>query len=143
MTPNSLAPIPMTCATHLMHRVLTYQSSKTPGRWSQATRRFAAADSAIEGSSTQKSPPNRQTCSDPGDSAAHTNRPRMSQRGEAATKGARVCDPQELCRPRRVLTKPARRPLPTCCGSQSRAPQNRCGPRLFRQILIECNSALR
>src|SRR5439155_23697789 len=66
-----------------------------------------------------------------------------AQRGEAATKGARVCDPQELCRPPSVLTNPARRSLSTCCGSQSRAPQNRRGPRRFGQILIDCKSALR
>src|SRR6266511_2963573 len=60
-----------------------------------------------------------------------------AQRGEAATKGARVCDPQELCRPPSVLTNPARRWLSTCCGSQSRAPQIRRGLRRFGQILIE------
>src|SRR5947207_9278461 len=32
-----------------------------------------------------------------------------------------VCDRQDLCRPPSVLTNPARRPLSTCCGSQSRA----------------------
>ena len=66
-----------------------------------------------------------------------------AQRGEAATKGARVCDPQELCRPPSVLTNPARRSLSTCCGSQSRAPLNRRGPRGFGQILRDCKSALR
>ena len=34
-----------------------------------------------------------------------------------------VCDPQELCLPPGVLTNPARWILPTCCGSQSRAPE--------------------
>src|SRR5438093_11197667 len=57
-----------------------------------------------------------------------------AQRGEAPTKGARVCDPQELCWPPSVLTNPARRSLSTCCGSQSRAPQNRRCPRRFGQI---------
>ena len=57
----------------------------------------------------------------------------------AATKGARVCDPQELCPPPRVLTNPACRSLST----QSRAPQNRRGPRRFGQILIEWNTAVR
>src|SRR5213078_1940989 len=66
-----------------------------------------------------------------------------AQRGEDATKGARVCDPQTLCRPPSVLTNPARRSLSTCCGSQSRAPQNRRGPRRWGQILIDCKSALR
>jgi hypothetical protein len=66
-----------------------------------------------------------------------------AQRGEAATKGARVCDPQELCRPPSVLTNPAHRSLSTCCGSQSRAPQSRRGLRRFEQILAEYNSALR
>jgi len=66
-----------------------------------------------------------------------------AQRGGAATKGARVCDPQQLCRPPSVLTNPASRSLSTCCGSQSRAPQNRRGPRRLGQILIEFNSALR
>src|SRR5439155_25048927 len=66
-----------------------------------------------------------------------------AQRGGAATKGARVCDPQELCPPPSVLINPARRSLSTCCGSQSRAPQNRRGLRRFGQILIECKSALR
>src|SRR5438094_8434836 len=60
-----------------------------------------------------------------------------AQRGEAATKGARACDPPELCRPPSVSTNPARRSLSTCCGSQSRAPQNRRGPGRFGQILIE------
>src|SRR5207247_3192394 len=49
-----------------------------------------------------------------------------TQRGQAATKGARVCDPQELCRPLSVLTNPARRWLSTCCGL-----------RRFGQILTE------
>ncbi len=53
-----------------------------------------------------------------------------------ATNGARVCDPQKLCRPPSILTNPARRSLSTCCGSQSRAPQNRRGQRRFGQILI-------
>jgi len=44
-----------------------------------------------------------------------------AQRGEAATKGARVCDPQELCQPPSALTNPARRSLSTCCGSQPRS----------------------
>ena len=66
-----------------------------------------------------------------------------AQRGGAATKGARVCDPQELCRPASVLTSPAHRSLSTCCGSQSRAPQSRRDLRRFGQILLECNSALR
>src|SRR5207247_11452977 len=60
-----------------------------------------------------------------------------AQPGEDATKGARVCDPQTLCRPPSVLTNPARRSLSTCCGSQSRAPQNRRGPRRWGQILID------
>ena len=60
-----------------------------------------------------------------------------AQRGGAATKEARVCDPQELCLPPSVLTNPARRSLSTCCGSQSRAPQNRRGPRRSGQILID------
>ena len=51
-----------------------------------------------------------------------------AERGEAATKGARVCDPQERCRPPGVLTNPAWRSLPTCCGSQSRVPQNLLSP---------------
>src|SRR6266516_4700212 len=65
-----------------------------------------------------------------------------AQRGEAATKGARVCDPQTLWRPPSVLTSPAHRSLSMCCGSQSRAPQSRRGLRRFGQILIECNSVL-
>jgi len=66
-----------------------------------------------------------------------------AQRGEAATIGARVCDPQKLCQPPSALTNPARRSLSRCCGSQSRAPQNRRALRRFREILIESNSALR
>src|SRR5438876_6817734 len=46
-----------------------------------------------------------------------------------------VCDPQERCRPPSVLTNPARRLLSTCCGSQSRAPRKRRGPRRFGEIL--------
>src|SRR6266702_2811949 len=65
-----------------------------------------------------------------------------TQRGQAATKGARVCDPQELCRPPNVLTNPAHRSLSTCCGSQSRAPQSRRSLRRFGQILIDYKSAL-
>src|SRR6185369_10535533 len=64
-----------------------------------------------------------------------------AERGEAATKGARVCDPQELCGPPSVITNPALWSLPTCCGSQSRAPQNRRDPRRFGQILIDYTSA--
>jgi len=41
-----------------------------------------------------------------------------------------------------ALTIPARRSLASCCGSQSRAPQNRRGPRRFGQMLVEYNSAL-
>jgi len=55
----------------------------------------------------------------------------------AHSKGARVCDPQELCQSPGALTIPARRSLPSCCGSQSRAPQNRRGPRRFGQLLID------
>src|SRR5438477_9261334 len=65
-----------------------------------------------------------------------------AQRSGAATKGARVCDPQELCRPSSVLTNPARRSLSTCCGSPNRVPQNRRGLRRFGQILINYKSAL-
>src|SRR6185369_4872899 len=65
-----------------------------------------------------------------------------AQRGEAATTGPRVCDPQELCPPR-VLTDPTHPSLSACCGSQSRAPPNRRGPRRFGQLLIDCKSALR
>src|SRR6185369_7943307 len=69
----------------------------------------------------------------------------LVERGEAASKGARgcdVCDPQELCGPPSVLTNPAPRSLPTCCGSQSRAPKNLCELRRFWEILIDCKSAL-
>ena len=65
-----------------------------------------------------------------------------AQRGEAATEGARVCDPQGLCRPRSDFTHPARQSLSTGCGSQSRAPQNLREMKQFPEILIEDNSAL-
>jgi hypothetical protein len=51
-----------------------------------------------------------------------------AQHGEAATKGARVYDPQELC-PSSVLTYPVRRSISTCCGSQSRAPDRESATR--------------
>src|ERR1041385_7854820 len=61
-----------------------------------------------------------------------------AHRGAAVTKGALACGPQDLCRPASLLTKPVRRSLfSTCCGSQSRAPQKRRGPRRFGQILID------
>jgi hypothetical protein len=66
-----------------------------------------------------------------------------AQRGRAATPGARVCDPQQLAKAR--LHAPIGT-APACgggCGSQTRAPLNRRNLRRFRQILIECNSALR
>src|SRR6266496_6452905 len=65
-----------------------------------------------------------------------------AQSGEAATQGARVCDPQELCGTPSVLTNPAPWPLSICCGSQSRAPQNHRGPRRLGQILMDSKSAL-
>ena len=33
-----------------------------------------------------------------------------------------ICDPQQLCRPPSILNNPEHRSPPTCCGSQSRAP---------------------
>src|SRR5882724_9174880 len=72
-----------------------------------------------------------------------------SQRGRAATKGARLCpqdQPQRAGTTPSVGVKPEPLAVPTRCGwcfAHSRAPQNRRGPRRFGQILIEYNSALR
>ena len=63
-----------------------------------------------------------------------------AQHGGATTKGARVCDPQELCLSCSVLTNPARRPLSTCCDSQSRAGPRLCEAQRFRRTVSVANN---
>jgi len=79
----------------------------------------------------------------PESSAHNEGKTHTSQRGRAATKGARLCpqdQPQRAGTAQRVGVKQESLAVPTRCGwcsAHSRAPKNRRSSRRFPRILIE------